>query len=1090
MAAQTLTNVSINYDDASISGLLNGETVTLNNSTLTIDSDVRWAQQAAVFGSMTISPTLGGKVTIDGSKVKWVRFDASSGVVPALGVVNVMNVTGSIAGQGEFLGIWTALGTAPLAAGVALPATGYIKLRQSPTAFVDNEVMTLSNGSTLTVDGAPETGWIHVVGAEAGTMNVPRLGEFHTAGSWFYLGTTNGSDDQTFQFPVTDNCPAIQVETAPGSGVYEWWLNAGARWGTATQLVSTDLRGKYFGEVNSTGVITIARRASNPCGYKPVTGLKVRIPNVILSSSNATNWSLNTISATASTRYDFITTSAGAIDINHVSSNWYPSFASPYSVSFKDSAQLLVISIANTASTTVISNVGIGLNDVMDIQPLVFSNLFSGLTLSNIRAARYASTATNNTIFGLTDCTNPLIENCSAETFGNATTEDRGVTTCYGYALTRCVDVELHNNISICGQYIFGTCTNVNMLGCKFADKLCGSTTATAGLYAVSINASCNNIKIDGFSSPFPEIANIHPYVGMFTVLNSNNIKLYNVGTALSPFSLGSANLTGLGINATVVSNLEMRRLYFTNPRTSVLALTNTVQKVVCDNVWGDGTQAQSTRALDMISRGIRYSQSTAGQVACYGFHWDEGFRTDTMGRLTCYANEPLPSTVNQVTITSGTPKFNSNGLIQMATAGDQVMWELPYYAIGHTKLGGWNFTNAQGTSLPNVHFEYTKDTGSGFEAWKHLMSVRTRSSGGALGANTFIYAAATGGRDPQIGDYVSSLAGTNFSEGTTITNIVGNTITLSDVILVALTTNQPIIFTKDIMTETSFSPVTGFKLRVRATAQTTLATTAVQTIQVATTTNAVDQRLQYPLPVVLNTAEIVNIVPGSRLRVYNMTTNAEIANEVVVGSSWEFLYQEGTSFSDGDIVEIRLANVDGATAYLPFTLTTICSEFGWSALMHQQLDDVYITNAIDGSTVTELIGDYPNVQIDSNDADGETTVQRIYAWFVYNQSTTMGIRNFFNGILAEDELNYKIKTSTVNIKMDNITNIPLMVIGGRIYSDNGSTVIAATSNSIQMDPKRVYGIETGTSGLTPQESEKLDKAAEALTTAKFMALK
>lgn len=68
MANQTLTTVS-NYDEAALTGLLNGETITINAGAMTINSDVRWAQNAAAFGSVTISSTLGGSVLIDGSDV-------------------------------------------------------------------------------------------------------------------------------------------------------------------------------------------------------------------------------------------------------------------------------------------------------------------------------------------------------------------------------------------------------------------------------------------------------------------------------------------------------------------------------------------------------------------------------------------------------------------------------------------------------------------------------------------------------------------------------------------------------------------------------------------------------------------------------------------------------------------------------------------------------------------------------------------------------------------------------------------------------------------------------------------------------------
>ena len=47
-------------------------------------------------------------------------------------------------------------------------------------------------------------------------------------------------------------------------------------------------------------------------------------------------------------------------------------------------------------------------------------------------------------------------------------------------------------------------------------------------------------------------------------------------------------------------------------------------------------------------------------------------------------------------------------------------------------------------------------------------------------------------------------------------------------------------------------------------------------------------------------TYSVSNIVPGSRLRVYNETTATEFANEIIVGTSYTGTYAEATTFSDG----------------------------------------------------------------------------------------------------------------------------------------------------------------------------------------------
>ena len=211
MANQTLTTTA-NYDEAALTGLANGETITINAGAMTINSDVRWAQNAAAFGSVTISSTLGGSVLIDGGDVWEIAFDASSGNVPTVNAYGSNGVTGGTSGAtGELLRVWATGSLTPSAAGGAMPATGWIKLRTKSGTFQDNEPITLPGGATVTVNSATggKRSWIHVVGVEAGTMTVPRLGSFTVDGDWYELGETNGSDDQTFQFPVADACPVI-----------------------------------------------------------------------------------------------------------------------------------------------------------------------------------------------------------------------------------------------------------------------------------------------------------------------------------------------------------------------------------------------------------------------------------------------------------------------------------------------------------------------------------------------------------------------------------------------------------------------------------------------------------------------------------------------------------------------------------------------------------------------------------------------------------------------------------------------------------------------------------------------------------------
>jgi hypothetical protein len=231
---------------------------------------------------------------------------------------------------------------------------------------------------------------------------------------------------------------------------------------------------------------------------------------------------------------------------------------------------------------------------------------------------------------------------------------------------------------------------------------------------------------------------------------------------------------------------------------------------------------------------------------------------------------------------------------------------------------------------------------------------------------------------------------------------------------------------------------------------------------------------------VVLATASVTGIEPNSRLRVYNETTTTEMANEVVVGTSWSESYTEVVGYTTGDIIRVDVTFCDGTDAKLPFRARAVASSSGWSVLVEQEDDDVYIANAIDGSTVTEFTADYMNVQIDLDDLDGNTTPQRGYAWYVFAITSENGIRNYFGAMTAEDALNYVIENDIVDITLDNVGASAVSITGAALTRRDGSSPIAATSGSIHLWAGRVYAIETGVSGLTGEESDLLAQASNA----------
>ncbi len=197
----------------------------------------------------------------------------------------------------------------------------------------------------------------------------------------------------------------------------------------------------------------------------------------------------------------------------------------------------------------------------------------------------------------------------------------------------------------------------------------------------------------------------------------------------------------------------------------------------------------------------------------------------------------------------------------------------------------------------------------------------------------------------------------------------------------------------------------------------------------------------------------VSGLVSNSRVRVNNETDNVELYNAVVGATSLSV----PVTWTANKSLDVRVTYVNGTTAYLPYQTSGSLTNLGASFTVSQELDTVYNTNAIDGSTVTEFITDYPNIQVDISDGNGETSVQRLYAWFQYSSHSSQGIVYYFEGITAIDEVNYRINTNIVDLVLDNTESTPVKLTGAYLYRDDSATVIYSLSGSIQMDPNKAY---------------------------------
>jgi hypothetical protein len=172
-----------------------------------------------------------------------------------------------------------------------------------------------------------------------------------------------------------------------------------------------------------------------------------------------------------------------------------------------------------------------------------------------------------------------------------------------------------------------------------------------------------------------------------------------------------------------------------------------------------------------------------------------------------------------------------------------------------------------------------------------------------------------------------------------------------------------------------------------------------------------------------LRAIAITNIVDGSTMQVFNVTTNLEILNQVISGAtSYNQTYAEGTDYTVGDIVRVRFTYTSGLTSYVEFETTTVATGTGWSVLAAQVVDSVYAAIGINGQNIFKFAADYTGNDVELN-VDQNFTVGEFYAWWKWNLTYARGIRNFFGVITALDEANFRINNSVLSLYLDSTTN-------------------------------------------------------------------
>ena len=514
----------------------------INGGTLTVDQDSRYgagSSTSTIMNDITMSATLGGTILFDARKVRLIPYDGASGNVPAANTV--IGAPGGA--SGKLIGVYSALNVAPTAAGAAMPASGFIKIKQwNDVAYADNEALT---GLTANVNGTDRVGWIEIVGANAGTSTVNRLNTWQCRGDWYEVGTTDGTRATTYQIPSNGSAvfyfPGVWVETGSSTNVYEFYPMAGVQTALLANIATDAVKGKVCW-ISLAGLLRFGHDGTNSTGgYIPPTGRRIRVPNVFFQTCLQTTLTVNVLpNATLATRPDFTTTGGGNIDIEYAAMNWYLSCTQAFNVDISNSCFMTQILVAEIASPMTWSQVGVGL-EATTANPqfaLSMSLCFAGGTLSNLTLACPSLAASGRYIVSAADIEDFTFNNLKTISLTNT----RGNATTGSMTITRAVGCVWNDSIIGSGRVLLVTCTDCIFNDTIYFDGCATTTTTTNAQYLYDLSTKCDRITLDGVSFTADMEG---PYSGIMNVgaAGCSNIKLRNVGTYATPLDLGDARL-------------------------------------------------------------------------------------------------------------------------------------------------------------------------------------------------------------------------------------------------------------------------------------------------------------------------------------------------------------------------------------------------------------------------------------------------------------------------------------------------------------------------------------------------------------------
>lgn len=697
-----------------------GETWTINNgATLTIRTDTRWhanspASMTGSLGNITLSASLGGGFTIDGTKVRWMPFDTGSSVVPAIGTTITK---GGVSGY--LLGVWADLSNAPTAVGASMPSTGFIKFREVTGGTFSSGALT---GISANSTGADVAGWIEIVLDQGTTTSNSAVGSgIQATGDWFYLDNTTGSRGQVLQVPTngggsTTTVLGVQIETSAGSGVYEWFPALNST-GWATNALTTDSRAKFVQSLGS-GQVRIGNDGTNSIGYLPASGCKVRVPNIFIrqctTGARATNAAPST---TATTRPQYSFPNGGSLTLSKVMSDMYISPAATGEVSITDTVVDLRLGFTAAQKSITLTRVAVSSVSTLQQTALFISNAKKGFTCTD-------------SVF----CVTANLAVIAPTYLANASISNTKFVSVFNKASSNTVIASLSQSSAAfdsCkfwgGRVAISSCDSITFTNSDYIDRTSGDMQTVYSAQAFDISAS-SNILVDGLTyGDSGTLSNCAQYGSIVNTSNGvNNIKVRNIGSYASPLSTNS-NSANYPVNIITTSsndsNIKVQRVYLTGTRTGIASILDyTCGNVLLEHIYGTLSNTTSINGSDLIVRSCGVSTAATTHANTLGSHWLDSFTSTTAGQILLYFNQASSTTSAYASLSAATGSgLSGDGSLRLRVVSDVYTIEMPYFVKGHTALANTSPT-LTGTNTGNHTIEYQIDTGSGWNGtWKTL---------------------------------------------------------------------------------------------------------------------------------------------------------------------------------------------------------------------------------------------------------------------------------------------------------------------------------------------------------------------------------